>query len=480
MADADARRMEAPVNAEMTGRVRSVDTVEYGDLLDGDHAIGVTTLQLQDAADFDEDGGYLRLNGVVLTYTEADLDLDTVTLADPLAVAALDGDAVSSWDPVANAVSSDLFALVAVDGTDTADDALEAIVDHPLAPLLPEGIRGTTGEAVELRYRGDDLFVTGIRGRAPLLPGYVNDDTSTWSGLGDLILTLTKTPKPGSLQIKLNGHELETTDWTYDAELNRVTVSSTSWMEAGATLTAYYSYDATIVTPVAQDYIDAVLSFSPLWFGIQDEATGSVLVDHSGNTGRDGTYNGVTLGATQIVPNLLGSHTAATYSGAAYANVSSTWGSWINTAGVAWVGWYEVTPLGTIQALAGRSNLVTYGSNIFSITAANKLKFEVTTGAGSFSVTGGTPLVAGVYMLSAIYDGSTVEVFVNAASDGSAAASGALSTSGAYGPQIGALGLPGFSLSYFFTGRIGPVAMFDPATFSRSDVPTLYNAGAHA
>lgn len=462
----------------LTGRVRSVDTVEYGDVLDGDHAIGVTTLQLQDAADFDEDGGSLRLNGVVLKYTAADLDLDTLTLAVPLAVASLDGDAVSSWDEVSNAVSSDLFALVAVDGTDTADDALEAIVDHPLAPLLPEGIRGTIGEAVELRYRGDDLFVTGIRGRAPLLPGFVNDDTSTWSGLGDLTLPLSKTPKPGSLQIKLNGHELEPSAWTLDPTTNTVTYPANTWMDAGEVLTAYYAYDATVSLPDAHPtYVDAVLGFSPIWFGVQTDPIGSIaLIDQSGH-GRDGTYeNGVTLGASQIVPNMPGT-TCASYDG---SNDFGTvpYGTWLNTTQIAVVAWIYLDSTGAIQTVYARNNLVGWGSTLFTVTAAGKLRFEVATASGIYPVVGSTTLSPGtVYMVSGIYDGSTVEVFLNDTSDGSASANGALNTSLTYGAQVGGAGVPGAGLTYILDGRIGPVALFDPSTFTRSDIPTLYTAG---
>lgn len=76
--------------------------------------------------------------------------------------------------------------------------------------------------------------------------GYVNTDTMTWDGVGDgsnrLVMPLTYQPIAPSLQVKVNGVEIEPSEWTLVGNL--LTVTAGSWWEAGEVVTAWYAYDS--------------------------------------------------------------------------------------------------------------------------------------------------------------------------------------------------------------------------------------------
>lgn len=305
---------------------------------------------------------------------------------------------------------------------------------------------------------------------------FSNTDTATASTAGRVTLHLTHEPVDGSLQVYWNGLALAPTEYV----LNGQTVTFTDHLVfTGDRITAAYAYYPSDVEP-DPGYVEAVLERGPIWFGIQDDSSGFVLTDYSGN-GRNGDYVGPSLGASQVVPNLIPTgRTSADFDGVGdYSNTG--FGSWLNTTQVAWVAWINAdTVTGGTRSIAGRNNTDTYASNAFELTATGRLRFTVLTNTGTYIATGSTALSPGTtYMVSAIYDGTGIRVFINSALEATAAASGNLLTSGTFGAQIGAAGIPALTMIQFFDGRIGPVAMFDPATtgFSATDVADLYAAG---
>lgn len=228
----------------LTGRIRSVDVLTYGDVLTTAASIGDSVLYLDDASDFDEDGGYALVDGFPRQYLSADLDADTITLVTPLAAAHDEGDLIQVWDNVTKTLSTDLVAEVAVEGAEFADDALEAIVLHSLVALVPIGIRGADGgETVVMEFRGDDLFIIDVLGKGndATSIAYVNDDTLTYGGTGNPVISLSAWPIVDSLQVKQNGHELDPDEWTYDSALNLVTVASGVHKKTNDKFTVYYA-----------------------------------------------------------------------------------------------------------------------------------------------------------------------------------------------------------------------------------------------
>lgn len=88
MAGRDKRRRS------IEGKVVEVFTVHAGDELVGDHAIGSTYLQVDDTADYEEGVGQVQVDGVVLTQTHIDDDLNRVYLSAPTTVAYTAGEEV--------------------------------------------------------------------------------------------------------------------------------------------------------------------------------------------------------------------------------------------------------------------------------------------------------------------------------------------------------------------------------------------------
>jgi hypothetical protein len=144
--------------------VTGVYAEDLGDQLTAAAAIGDTVLHVQDIADFDEDGGSILLNGVVLGYTTVDDDTSTITLSTALAAAAAVDDRVDVWDD-SNASKATVYKAV-VDQIDGFDGVATAIVQQSIAHALSQSMRDGTGESVTLTRDDDnELQLTAVHGR---------------------------------------------------------------------------------------------------------------------------------------------------------------------------------------------------------------------------------------------------------------------------------------------------------------------------
>lgn len=196
------------------GRVLAVNTSIAGDELVADTLAGATSLTVDDTVDFSDTGGYLTINDETLPYESVDDDTGVITLAfrtttdettgvttttrASISADAFAGDRVEIFDSQAGTPAQEVVAMVALEGSDFNDDAIEAIVDHALVPLLPEGIRdegvvdeaqvalgaastALAGETVVLVWRGSQAFVTDVLTQAATLSsteaGWSLDDT---------------------------------------------------------------------------------------------------------------------------------------------------------------------------------------------------------------------------------------------------------------------------------------------------------------
>jgi hypothetical protein len=136
------------------GHIEVVDVKPHRAALNGDHAIGATTLSLiVNEAVYSETGGIVDINGIRYTYTaydDGDEDEDvfpTLTLPSPgLTVAAADDDWVSVWDPLYNTIKTTKAARVRLLGATDNDDTIRAEFAQQLLDKLGGGIRGTVGE----------------------------------------------------------------------------------------------------------------------------------------------------------------------------------------------------------------------------------------------------------------------------------------------------------------------------------------------
>lgn len=129
------------------GKCLTVETRDLGEPALGDHAVGATVLAVQDAATFDEVGGFVTINGEQITYLGIDVDADTLTLAIPLTTAVTDQDFVAVYPatPVKTAL---------VDMLDNSDP-VPATVPHNLLDRLQDGVREPDAqETLQLDRRG--------------------------------------------------------------------------------------------------------------------------------------------------------------------------------------------------------------------------------------------------------------------------------------------------------------------------------------
>ena len=154
------------------GRVHEVSAEEFGSVLTADHAAAVTVLNVKSAVDFDEKGGTLSFidpadsaGSAVLTatYTKADKDANTVTLAAGLAVA-LDQD--HAINVVGIDEESDYVAQVMIEDE---DEPVTARIPDFIRRHLPEGIREEAQrEGVRIEEdEGGEVYVAEVYGLAP-------------------------------------------------------------------------------------------------------------------------------------------------------------------------------------------------------------------------------------------------------------------------------------------------------------------------
>ncbi len=134
-----------------------------------------TELVVEDAGDFDEDGGWLHIfsdtASELVEYITYDDDTSTITLASPLTGAYPVGARVDVWDVDTGGPVVEYVALVTIDGQE-GGDPLEATVDHQLADKLRPGIRTGAGESVELEFSGTGgLRVAKVYGKTPDIDG---------------------------------------------------------------------------------------------------------------------------------------------------------------------------------------------------------------------------------------------------------------------------------------------------------------------
>lgn len=154
-----------------TGRVVEVTADTLGSSLTT--LVGTTTafLDVDDASDFDPEGGWVRVGGAtVREYGSVTFGEDTGSDSDRLhlvgggfGATADEGDPVEAWDPAAAAPYMVKVASVRVDGDEDAADTVEATIPARFAGAVTEGIRSTrSAEAVTIRLVDDEWVVDDI------------------------------------------------------------------------------------------------------------------------------------------------------------------------------------------------------------------------------------------------------------------------------------------------------------------------------
>lgn len=131
----------------LSGRVAVVQTTTLGEPAMATAAIGATTVYVADASTFNEFGGLVSVNDLLLAYSAIDVELNTITMSTTLVVAIDEQDMVYVSPPTPIKT-----ATVELPGE---GDSIPATVPHSLLDKLPDGIRvDGAGESVTLEKRG--------------------------------------------------------------------------------------------------------------------------------------------------------------------------------------------------------------------------------------------------------------------------------------------------------------------------------------
>lgn len=180
-------------------------------------------------------------------------------------------------------------------------------------------------------------------------------------------------------------------------------------------------------------YATAVMADAPLFYGRLGEASGTTMVDSSGN-GRNGTYSGApVLGAAGLLTG--DADTAVRFTGSNYATVP--FASWLNAGTFTIEAIIKYTVWGTVldrdQDNANRSFQ-------WFVNGSGRLEsnYWVTPG-GLFTITGATALTLGQkYHVAMTHDGSNVRLYVNGVQDAVQARAGTVMASTNSALQIAA------------------------------------------
>lgn len=149
------------------GHITAMHRVTAGHHVTVAAAVGATVLTLDDTADFDEAGGQVLVSGQVYDYDAVDPIAHTLTLTEPLTVAAAVDDPAELFDPeVGGTIVVEYEADVLLDDQDPSDRPIQVSVPHGLVPMLEESVRGGIAEAVSLVRDGEhDWTIWQVEGK---------------------------------------------------------------------------------------------------------------------------------------------------------------------------------------------------------------------------------------------------------------------------------------------------------------------------
>jgi hypothetical protein len=314
---------------------------------------------------------------------------------------------------------------------------------------------------------------------------FVNNDVAVWNGVGNLPIPLTHVPWSDSLQVKLNGHVLESTDWTYNSLTNVVTIPHETWWQANDEVgSAYYAYDRfapAFTPPVSSTSYDALVLAQPTLLGYWRlaETSGLVMEDSSGN-GRHGTYSAdVILGAASL---LTGDPDTSAHFPAGGSETRPRgvvpFGSWMNVPTFSIETWAATDTMSSgILALPNRDT--NQRSWVWYSTSGGGMNFtKIQSGEVASVIDGSADLDdTNRHFLAITYDGGNLRQYIDGELAITTPMSGDMSTSADF--AIGGT-YSGFSTwwdTFFYKGRQGKVAMY-AGVQSGADIAERWQKGS--
>lgn len=429
-------------------------------------AVDDVELVVDDAGDFDEDGGTLELNGVQIDYTgivwgTTEDDDDTIVLASALATAA---DVDDELAPVIGGFAAeDWYAVIDASG----GGAIHVPILLEQRHAWPEG---QYDPPVPVTFAEDLSRLEDAPGRpatASRSAAYNLDSTVALDDDATVTLPLTYRPQVNGIEVKQNGVDLLPAEFSVDDQIVTIDPSAGVVVRDGDRFSAFYLYDAGAAALVKSEpepgsEYDAAVKAEPTLLGYWRlaEASGSVMEDSSGH-GHHGTYSAdVSLGASSL---LVGDpDTSAHFVGSGFAARGVVpFGSWMNVSEFTVECWMAMEP-----AITGQMYLVDRDTNarswmLLTESGGNNAHFENIGGAGLSGVS--TLGDHDEHYVVATYGGGTAKIYVDGALINSAAMSGPPAVAADLAIGGGFAGDASWWVPYYFYGRLGKVALYEGA-----------------
>lgn len=171
-------------------------------------------------------------------------------------------------------------------------------------------------------------------------------------------------------------------------------------------------------------YSGAVLADAPLGYWRLGEASGTTMVDSSGN-GRNGTYAaGVTLGTAGLITGDTDTAVTVSTAGGAGAIANDTW---MNVDTFTAEAVFNCTSLGTRNIITRDVSGLGSTSSAWRIRInSSKIQFLLWH-TGLTTLTGSTTIIANTkYHVAVTYDGVNMKIYLNGVQDATSAQSGAV------------------------------------------------------
>lgn len=207
------------------GKLREVSLNRVGTQLDGQWSVGVTTVQVHDASEFDDDGGYLEVelaDGSLesLAYTSKDDDTDIITVVGGPPEDIADMEMIypypAEWIKMARVQEQDRTEWVEARVIDSVDPLLDdGIYDGfdekrvLIRMVSDEGGVGGQGEYELIQILGEQSVVRGSsvsgEGLPPALPTEVpiaTPEIESVTGLSTGIAVRVQTPDEGGVELE--------------------------------------------------------------------------------------------------------------------------------------------------------------------------------------------------------------------------------------------------------------------------------------
>lgn len=249
----------------MRGKIVLVDSDFSGTTMAAAAASGATSISIDDVVEFEEDGGYISLNGTKYQYASVTGDDEAgwvmkFATGVALLIAADDDDQVYLWP-----ITREKIAYVDLLNN---DDLQICDIEQGLQTELEEGIRDAEDqENVIAEIIEGSWTIVDILTKNPYSELHFDgSDAFSAVALGTQVFILDHVPYEESLIVHWNGVNQPLYEWTLDDK--KVTIPDAGGLiQIGDVFNCYYAYKEEAESgTIYPAYSDLVVSLTPTWY----------------------------------------------------------------------------------------------------------------------------------------------------------------------------------------------------------------------